>query len=878
MSQANIEPKIIYLKDYTPPEYLIEHVELDFDLNSDVTIVKSKLTIIKNPSAKTDTKQLVLNGEELELREIILNNKALSNADYTLDPLTLTLKNVPDQCTLQITTEINPAANTALSGLYKSSNIYCTQCEAEGFRRITYFLDRPDVMATYKVTIHAEKRAYPVLLANGNLVDYGSEDTLRHFAVWEDPFKKPCYLFAMVAGDLVAAEDNFITMSGRLVKCKVYVERANLSQTAHALEALKKSMLWDEQAYGREYDLDIYMIVAVNDFNMGAMENKGLNIFNSKYILASPQTATDVDFEHVDIVVGHEYFHNWSGNRVTCRDWFQLSLKEGFTVFREQQFTQYITQSPVVRIDEVKGLITRQFAEDAGPLAHPVRPDSYAEINNFYTATIYEKGAEVIRMLHTLLGADRFRIGTDLYFSRFDGQAVTTDDFVAALQESSGVDLVQFKLWYTQAGTPEVSVLEEYDAAAQKYTLKLAQKVPDTQGQTNKQPMHIPITIGLLDDNGTDIPLRENVLSLTKPEQEFVFENIHTQPHLSILRNFSAPVKIQREVSDKELAFLLNKDNDDFNRWFAGQKLYTNILLGLIADVQNNRSLMLPEILLNTFGSVLVDTQMNVSLKAEILQPPSTQLLIDSMQVADPDAIYKAKRFMVTTLAEKFRNDLHNMYETYTTEGPYKYTAEDVAKRACKNTILGYIASTRDAKAIDLANYQYNHANNMTDCIAALAALSSINCNERIEALMDFYNKWATNPLVVNKWLAIQATADLDATLEQVQGLLKHAAFDIKNPNKVYALIGGFGTGNPVKFHAANGSGYKFLTDVVIELNAINPQVAARMLQPLTPWQKFAEFRQDLMCSELIRIRQTPNLSPDVLDIVTRSLDQYESK
>ncbi len=670
MSETSSKTKMVYLKDYMPPEYLIEKVELDFDLQPNLTTVKSILSVKKNPLGTSNTKQLVLNGENLILKDIILDKKQLKATDYVLTNETLTLSNLPDSFTLRIVNEINPEANTALSGLYKSSGNYCTQCEAEGFRRITYFLDRSDVMSKFTVTLHADKREYPVLLANGNLIAQGSESPTRHFATWEDPFLKPCYLFAMVAGDLVCAQDHFVTMSGRLVKLQVYVERPNLSQTAHSLEALKKSMYWDEQAYGREYDLDIYMIVAVNDFNMGAMENKGLNIFNSKYILASPQTATDSDFEHIDIVVGHEYFHNWSGNRVTCRDWFQLSLKEGFTVFREQQFTQWVTESPVVRIDEVKGLITRQFSEDSGPLAHPVRPDSYMEINNFYTATIYEKGAEVIRMLHTLLGPERFRSGTDLYFARFDGQAVTTDDFVAALQEASGVDLIQFKLWYTQAGTPEVSVLEKYDAAAKRYTLTLAQHVPDTQGQDNKQPMHIPVTIGLLDDNGNDIPLRETVLSLTKQEQEFVFDEINAQPHLSILRNFSAPVKIKREVSDIELAFLLNKDNDDFNRWAAAQKLYSNILLKLVDDVQNKRELVVPEIMQDTFGAILTDTAMNIRLKAELLQLPSTTLLIDTMQVADPDAIYTAKRFVATTLAQKFKRDLHDMYNNYTLQGP----------------------------------------------------------------------------------------------------------------------------------------------------------------------------------------------------------------
>lgn len=611
---------------------------------------------------------------------------------------------------------------------------------------------------------------------------------------------------------------------------------------------------------------------------MGAMENKGLNIFNSKYILASPDTATDKDFEHIDVVVGHEYFHNWSGNRVTCRDWFQLSLKEGFTVFREQQFTQWVTQSPVARIEEVKNLMTRQFAEDSGPLAHSVRPDSYMEINNFYTVTIYEKGAEVIRMLYTILGPDRYRSGTDLYFNRFDGQAVTTDDFVAALQEASGIDLIQFKLWYTQAGTPTVTVLEHYDSELQKYTLSLSQFIPETPGQTNKQPMHIPITVGLLDENGNDFPLKDPVLSLTKTEQQFVFEDIPVKPHLSILRNFSAPVKIKREVSDKEWAFLLNKDSDDFNRWFAGQQLYTNILLRLINDVQQQKTLQVPEILLETFASLLVDTQLNVKLKSELLMLPSTQFMIDAMPIADPQAIYQAKKFVATTIAQKFNKELRTMYENYTLSEPYQYNAHDSASRACRNAILGYILSPKTEDAITLANEQYNKANNMTDCLAALAGLASIDCNQRIEALIDFYSTWSSNPLVVNKWLAIQAMADLDDTLYQVKTLMQHEAFDIKNPNKVYALIGGFGTGNPVKFHAENGEGYKFLTDVVLELNAINPQVAARMLNPLTQWQKFNNKHQDLMCTQLLRIKDSGDLSSDILEIVTKSLDRYVSK
>lgn len=868
----------VYLKDYLPSEYSIERVELDFELTQTVTTVTSVLNIIKNPNSKANTQKLVLNGQDLELQEISVNDKLLKSDEYIISSETLTLNNLPDKFILRIVTAIKPQDNTALSGLYKSKHMYCTQCEAEGFRHITYYLDRPDVMSKFIVTIHADKKEYPVLLSNGNLIAQGDDSDTRHYATWVDPYLKPCYLFAMVAGDLIAVEDNFVTMSGRLVKLKLFVERENLEQTAHAMSALKKAMAWDEQTYCREYDLDIYMIVAVNDFNMGAMENKGLNIFNSKYVLVSPATATDVDYEGVDIVIGHEYFHNWSGNRVTCRDWFQLSLKEGFTVFREQQFTQDITQSPVARIDKAKTLMLRQFAEDAGPLAHPVRPESYMQINNFYTMTIYEKGAEVIRMMLTLLGSKKFRAGTDLYFSRFDGQAVTTDDFVTALQDASGVDLMQFKLWYSQAGTPEVTALEAYDANAKTYTLTLSQHIPDTPGQTNKKPMHIPITIGLVDDNGNDMQVDTPVLSLTKAEQNFVFNNIATKPHLSILRNFSAPVKLKFDDSIEYLAFILEKDSDNYNRWYCGQRLYMKILLQLTKDAQQGKELKLPEFIYTTFANILLDTELNLELKAELLSLPPMQMLIDNMQPADPDTIYIAKKFMITNLATRLHKELLQMYREYTLLGPYSYTPVDVAKRTCKNTILGYILSNKTAAGISIAVEQYNKANNMTDSIAALAGLASIESNERIEALTEFYDTWFNNPLVVNKWLMIQATADLDDVLDQVRSLMQHAAFDIKNPNKVQALIGGFCVGNPVRFHALSGAGYKFLADIVLELNIINPQVAARMLTPLTQWQRFTEQRQKLMCGELLRIQQSANLSTDVLEIVNKTLNGHESK
>lgn len=868
----------VYLKDYLPSEYFIERVELDFDLNLDFTIVTALLNVTKNPNSKTDTRQLILNGEQLELRSISLDNKLLQPTDYILTNESLTLSNLPQQFVLKIVTAIKPQNNTALSGLYKSNNMYCTQCEAEGFRRITYYLDRPDVMSKFIVTIHADKKDYPVLLSNGNLIAQGDDSDTRHYATWVDPFLKPCYLFAMVAGDLIAVEDNFVTMTGRLVKLRLFVERENLQQTGHAMMALKKAMEWDEQTYGREYDLDTYMIVAVNDFNMGAMENKGLNIFNSKYVLVSSDTATDLDYEAVDIVIGHEYFHNWSGNRVTCRDWFQLSLKEGFTVFREQQFTQDITQSPVTRIDQAKNLMLRQFAEDAGPLAHSVQPDSYIEINNFYTMTIYEKGSEVIRMLHTLLGPQKFRAGTDLYFSRFDGEAVTIDDFVAALQDASGINLSQFKLWYTQAGTPEITVHEAYDAQNKIYTLTLTQYIPDTPGQSNKKPMHIPVTIGLLDANGNDMPINTPVLSLSKAEQNFVFKNIPIKPQLSILRNFSAPVKLKHNDSIEYLSFMLEKDSDNYNRWYCGQRLYTKIILELASNAQQGKELHLPEFIYNIFANILLDAELNLNLKAELLTLPPISMLIENMHPADPDAIYTAKKFMTTSLASKFNKELLQVYRSYTLFGPYKYTPHDVAHRTCRNIILSYILSNKTKEGIALAIEQYNKANNMTDTIAALACLASIDSNERIASLLEFYDMWATNPLVVNKWLAIQAMADLDDVLYQVRSLMQHAAFDIKNPNKVQALIGGFCLGNPVRFHALSGDGYKFLADIVLELNAINPQVAARMLTPLTQWQRFTAQRQKLMCEQLLRIQQSVGLSTDVLEIINKALQHYESK
>lgn len=844
-----------YLKDYQPPKFAIEIVELDVNLTEDITTVTAKLSITGDGSSP-----LQLSGEQLELQSVKIDGKVTK--DYTVADKSLTIPKVPKKFLLETVVHIKPQNNTALSGLYKSNAMYCTQCEAQGFRRITYYLDRPDVMAKFIVTIHADRKAYPVLLANGNLIDKGLEDNNRHFVTWEDPFKKPCYLFALVAGDLVAIEDNFVTMHGRLVTLKLFVERENIERTAHAMAGLKKAMQWDEKAYGREYDLDIYMIVAVNDFNMGAMENKGLNIFNSKYILVSADTATDADFEGVDSVIGHEYFHNWSGNRVTCRDWFQLSLKEGFTVFREQQFTQDLTESPVVRIENAHMIMARQFPEDAGPLAHPVRPDSYVEINNFYTATVYEKGSEVIRMMHTLLGPKQFRAGTDLYFAKFDGQAVTTDDFVAAMEEASGFDLSQFKLWYTQAGTPEVEVKEYYDTSANKYVLSLKQQIPDTPGQTNKQPMHIPIKVGLLDKDGRDLPIKKEVLSLTAAEQEFSFDNISEKPVLSILRDFSAPVKVQRDTSLEELAFLFANDSDNFSRWYAGQELYTKVLF------DNSQYALLEK----SFADVLQNQQLNLSLRAELLRLPTFSQLMQAEQPADPDKIYQARKAITKQLVNAMHAQMADVYHEYQTTGIYKYTAEHVAFRRMKNLMLGYLLKEGSQKYIDLAVKQYHSANNMTDTVAVLGSILGLDCPEREQLLDDFYTKWSSNPLVVNKWLALQAYADTDDCLSRVQKLMQHEAFDIKNPNKVYALVGGFCMGNQAHFHVKTGAGYKFLADTVIRLNALNPQVAARMLTPLTEWRKFIPQRQELMQKELQRIASENNLSTDVYEIVSKAL------
>ena len=875
-------PRTIFLKDYVPPAYLVDVVDLHFDLDEDATTVRSRLVMRRNEAAQAGDSNLVLNGSHQQLLNIKLDGKQLNVGEYQLSEELLSIQEVPEQFTLEIESCINPRANTALEGLYLSSGLLTTQCEAEGFRRITYFPDRPDVMARFTVTLEADKEKFPILLANGNLVASGEHDNGRHWARWEDPSLKPSYLFAVVAGPLVYQEDSFTTMSGRQVLLRLYVEQENISKCDHAMVSLKQAMQWDEEVYGREYDLDIYMIVAVNDFNMGAMENKGLNIFNASCVLASPESATDADYYTIQSIIGHEYFHNWSGNRVTCRDWFQLSLKEGFTVFRDQEFSADLNSRGVKRIDDVNVLRLHQFAQDASPMAHPVRPDQYIEINNFYTVTVYNKGAEVVRMIHNLVGADGFRKGTDLYFARHDGQAVTTDDFVRAMEDANGIDLTQFKRWYDQAGTPEITLLENYDAASKTFRLTLQQHTPATPGQDAKQPFHIPLRIGLLDSQGNDMPLRLEpdagedtttlTLSLTGTEQVFTFYAIAEKPLVSIGRGFSAPVKFKRNLNNSDLAFLLAHDSDDFNRWDAGQQLALNSLLALIEDYQHQRELQLSEEVIEAYRKALTHPYLDKAMIARIMTLPSESYIADQMTVVDVDAIHVVREFMRRSLAQALRDELLQTYQRNQSSGAYRFHADDMAQRSLRNCALAYLMSLADTALQQLCLEQYHQGENMTDVLAALSLLADVEGPAREEALADFYDRWQEDPQVVEKWLAIQAGSSLPNTLEQVQTLMQHAAFSLHNPNKVRALIGRFCAGNPVNFHTADGAGYRFLADRVLELDAINPSMAARLVQTFSRWRRYDTGRQAFMREQLERIVAREGLSNDVYEIASRSL------
>jgi aminopeptidase N len=875
-------PKTIYLEDYAPPAFSIATVDLDVDLHEEYARVRARLAVERNQAAKDPRAPLSLDGDELALESISLDGRSLAESEYRLDAERLTIAQVPEGFTLETVVQVEPRKNTKLMGLFPSKDGFFTQCEPEGFRRIAFSIDRPDVMARYTTTIHADRAKYPVLLSNGNVVgrgDHGGGE--RHWVKWEDPFPKPSYLFALVAAKLDVLEDTFVTRSGRKVSLRVYVEPGKLDQCGFAMQALKKAMRWDEEVFGLEVDLDCYMIVAVGDFNMGAMENKGLNIFNTKYVLARPDIATDGDFLNIDRVVAHEYFHNWTGNRVTCRDWFQLSLKEGLTVFRDQEFGADMYSRAVSRIQEVRSLRAGQFPEDAGPMAHPVRPQSYMEISNFYTATVYEKGAEVVRMIHTLLGNAAFRRGMDLYFERHDGQAVTCDDFVQAMADASGVDLTQLKRWYDQAGTPTVTAVDEYDPSARRYTLTVRQVVPPTPGETEKLPMHIPFALGLVGPEGEDLLLQlegepaaagtERVLSLREPKERFAFVNVSARPVPSLMRGFSAPAIVKYDYTEAELTHLMAHDSDPFNRWEAGQRLATTVLLRGIDAHRAGKPQEVPAAFVEAFAHVLADGQEDPAFAAEALALPPESYLAEQMDVVDPEAIHAARTHLRRELARALRSELVAAYRSLAVPGPYSPDAAAAGKRALRNTCLGYLMELEEPAIHALCTLQFDTADNMTDRMAALAALANSQAPGREAALERFYSQWKAEPLVVDKWLAVQALSRLSDTLERVKRLMHHEAFDLGNPNKVYALIRSY-CSNHARFHSADGAGYAFAADRVAELDSRNPQIAARIARAFDRWKRFDAGRQAHARAALERIRGMPNLSKDVAEIVAKSL------
>lgn len=882
LDDVTSEPQTTYLKDYQVPTYFIDEIELRFDLHQESTTVTSHMRIRHNRLSPNKARELKLNGEALTLESIKLDGKPLATSQYEVNDQFLIIHEVPDNVELEIVNKIYPQKNTALSGLYRSANTYCTQCEAEGFRRITYFIDQPDILTRYTTTITADAALYPVLLSNGNLIDQGKLEGGRHWAKWEDPFKKPSYLFALVAGQFDMIEDTFMTQSNREIVLRIYVEKGYADQAHHAMYSVKEAMRWDEKAYGREYDLDIYMIVAIGDFNMGAMENKGLNIFNTKYVLAKPETATDEDYIHILSVVGHEYFHNWSGNRVTCRDWFQLSLKEGLTIFRDQSFTEDVLSRAVMRIHDVNALREVQFPEDAGPLAHQVRPDSYIEINNFYTSTIYNKGAEVLRMLQTILGPSLFRKGMDLYFARHDGQAATIEDYIKTMEDVSGIDLKQFRLWYTQAGTPLVTVSEDYDPKQKIYTLTMSQTCPPTPGQPEKLPMHIPIKMGLLTKQGEALPLHidngpvetEKVLHLTQASQTFQFKEVKEHPIPSLLRNFSAPVKLHFPYADTDLQFLFKHDKDPFNRWEAGQNYAVRVLLKLIADYQRDVPLQAPRELASMYEYILQHETSDYYLLAEMLYLPSEKYVGEQMEEVDVDAIHAVREFAITEIAKQVEALWLATYHQHHVTGAYHFSMEDVGKRQLKNRCLSYLMLLPKHAGLGMVQFEASLTSNMTDTQSALAALSNLDSPLRDKSLDQFYATWKQDALVVDKWLALQAATKLPIALKEVKKLMRHPAFDIKNPNKVYALIGTFGHRNSVNFHAKDGEGYAFLREAVQQLDRLNPQVSARMVKPLTTWGRYDKERQALMREQLDVLLQDKKISKDLYELVSKSLEK----
>ncbi|EGQ9161975.1 aminopeptidase N [Vibrio parahaemolyticus] len=868
MSQA---PQAKYRKDYQAPSHTITEIDLTFDLYDNDTIVTALSKVVQKGESTT----LELDGEGLELRSVKVNGEDW--AHHEVKEASLVLSDLPAEFELEIITKIDPEANTALEGLYKSGGAFCTQCEAEGFRRITYYLDRPDVLAKYTTKVIADKATYPYLLSNGNRIAQGEAENGRHWVQWQDPHPKPAYLFALVAGDFDVLRDKYTTMSGRNVDLEIFVDKGNLDRAGHAMTSLINSMKWDEERFGLEYDLDIYMIVAVDFFNMGAMENKGLNIFNSKFVLANDETATDRDYLGIEAVIGHEYFHNWTGNRVTCRDWFQLSLKEGLTVFRDQEFSSDLGSRAVNRIDNVRIIRGPQFAEDASPMSHPIRPDKVIEMNNFYTLTVYEKGSEVIRMYHTLLGEEGFQKGMKLYFERHDGTAATCEDFVSAMEDATGVDLKQFRLWYSQSGTPTLRVNSEYNAEAKTYALTVEQFTEATQDQAEKQALHIPFDIELYDSKGQVIPLIingesvHNVLDIKQDKQTFVFENVVEQPVPSLLREFSAPVKLEYDYSDAELIFLMKHATNDFARWDASQMLLAKYIRQNVTNVQTGSEVQLSEDLIDAFRGVLLDENLEPAFIAQVFSLPSINEITGWYKQIDVDAVDTVLNSITVSLSAALEDELSATYHTLK-QAEYTIDHAAIGKRALRNQCLQFLAHTD--KGNTLVKAQYEAANNMTDTIAAMSAANSAQLECREELMADYSDKWKHDGLVMDKWFALQGTNPAEDALEKVKATMNHEAFSLKNPNRTRSLIGSFLAANPVRFHDKSGSGYQFAGEILRQLNDSNPQVASRMIDPLLKFRKYDEARQAMIRAELEKLKAMDNLAKDLFEKVTKALDE----
>ncbi|HCH5320370.1 TPA: aminopeptidase N [Vibrio parahaemolyticus] len=868
MSQA---PQAKYRKDYQAPSHTITDIDLTFDLYDNDTIVTALSKVVQKGESTT----LELDGEGLELRSVKVNGEDW--AHHEVKEASLVLSDLPAEFELEIITKIDPEANTALEGLYKSGGAFCTQCEAEGFRRITYYLDRPDVLAKYTTKVIADKATYPYLLSNGNRIAQGEAENGRHWVQWQDPHPKPAYLFALVAGDFDVLRDKYTTMSGRNVDLEIFVDKGNLDRAGHAMTSLINSMKWDEERFGLEYDLDIYMIVAVDFFNMGAMENKGLNIFNSKFVLANDQTATDRDYLGIEAVIGHEYFHNWTGNRVTCRDWFQLSLKEGLTVFRDQEFSSDLGSRAVNRIDNVRIIRGPQFAEDASPMSHPIRPDKVIEMNNFYTLTVYEKGSEVIRMYHTLLGEEGFQKGMKLYFERHDGTAATCEDFVSAMEDATGVDLKQFRLWYSQSGTPTLRVNSEYNAEAKTYALTVEQFTEATQDQAEKQALHIPFDIELYDSKGQIIPLTINgesvhsVLNIKQDKQTFVFENVAEQPVPSLLREFSAPVKLEYDYSDAELIFLMKHATNDFARWDASQMLLAKYIRQNVTNVQTGSEVQLSEDLIDAFRGVLLDENLEPAFIAQVFSLPSINEITGWYKQIDVDAVDTVLNSITVSLSAALEDELSATYHTLK-QAEYTIDHAAIGKRTLRNQCLQFLAHTD--KGNTLVKAQYEAANNMTDTIAAMSAANSAQLECREELMADYSDKWKHDGLVMDKWFALQGTNPAEDALEKVKATMNHEAFSLKNPNRTRSLIGSFLAANPVRFHDKSGSGYQFAGEILRQLNDSNPQVASRMIDPLLKFRKYDEARQAMIRAELEKLKAMDNLAKDLFEKVTKALDE----